>query len=59
MMRQTHIKGVLRGLDCLNISYLILLRKVIFYNQLCLSANSMLCNMINFALVHNYSGDDM
>ena len=36
-----------------------MLRKVKFYKHLFLSANSMLYNVLNFAMVHNYSGDDM
>ena len=43
----------------LNISHLIMLRKVKFYKHLFLSANSVLHNVFNFVLVHNYSGDDM
>jgi len=36
-----------------------MLRKVKFYKHLVLSANNVLHNVFNFALVHNYSGDDM
>jgi len=53
------VKGVLHGLGRLNISHLIMLQKVKFYKHLFLSANSMLYNVFNFAMVHNYSGDDM
>ena len=53
------VKGVLHGLGRLNISHLIMLRKVKFYKHLFLSANSVLHNVFNFVLVHNYSGDDM
>ena len=34
-------------------------RKVKFYKHLFLSANSMLYTVFNFAMVHNYSVDDM
>ena len=47
------------GLGRRNVSHLIRLHKVTFYNHLFLS-NSMSYNVFNFALVlHNYSGDDM
>ena len=36
-----------------------MLRKVKFYKYLFLSANCMLYNVFNFAMVHNYCGDDM
>ena len=35
-----------------------LLQKVKFYKHLFLSANSMLYNVFNFAMVHNYFSDD-
>jgi len=36
-----------------------MLWKVKFYKNSFLSSNSMLYNVFNFAMVHNYSGDDM
>ena len=48
--------GVLHGLGRLNVSHLIMLRKVTFYKHLFLSANSVLCNVFHFTLIHNYYG---
>ena len=53
------VKGVLHGLGRLNVSHLIMLRKVKFYKHLFLSANSVLCNVFHFTLIHNYYGDAM
>jgi len=53
------VKGVLHGLGHLNIAHLIMLGKVKFYNHLSLSADSLLYNAFNFALLHNCSDDDM
>jgi len=39
------VKGVLLGLSRLNISHLIMLRKVKFYKHVFLSANSVLCRV--------------
>jgi len=38
---------------------MIMLRKVKFYKHLFLSANSVLCNVFYFTLIHNYYGDAM
>ena len=46
-------KVVLHGLGRLNISHLIMLRKVQCHKRLFLSTNSVLFNTFNFALVHN------
>jgi len=47
--------GVLHGLGRLNISHLIMLRKVKFDKHLCLSSNSILYNLFYFTLIHNYT----
>ena len=46
------VKGVLHGLGRLNISHLIMLRKVKCYKYLCLSSNSILYNLFYFTLIH-------
>jgi len=49
----------LHGLGRLNVSHLTMLRKVKFYKHLFLSANSVLCNVFHFTLIHNFYGDAM
>ena len=43
----------------LYVTHLITVRKVNFYNHWFVPADSVLNNVFNFVMVHNYSGDDM
>jgi len=53
------VKGALLGLGRLNILHLIMLQKIKFYKQMFLLPNSVLCNVFNFSLLHNYTNDNM
>ena len=53
------VKAVLHRLGRLNISHLIMLRKVKFFKHLCLSSNNILYNLFYFILIHNYTSDNM
>jgi len=53
------VESVLHGLARLNISRLIMLRKVKFCKHLCLSSNSILYNLFYFTLIYNYTSDNM
>ena len=53
------VKRVLHGLGRLNISHLIMLRKVKFYKHLCLSSNSILYNVFYSTMTHNYTSDNV
>jgi len=46
------VKGALHRSGRLNISHLIMLRKVKLYKHLCLSTNSILYNLFHFTLIH-------